>query len=142
MNALRASAIVLVGLPCCAFATACRSVHPSVGDQVAGFRQLLSLVDPAPTVTVCLGVANGDRVRDAPPRVLSALRPERPTVRPLAACGGANGAEHAAVRLLLMSATTMGDTLLVEGANGALTYRCRVSRSRAWAGTCVLVRFV
>jgi hypothetical protein len=141
MKALRKSAICLIGLPC-AFATACRSGRPGAADQVAGFRQLLRLADPAPAAAVCLGLAQGDRVRDAPPRVLAALRTERPTLRPLSACAGGNGMEPGAVRLLLTRAKTTGDTLLVEGANGALTYKCRVSRSGAWAGNCVLTRAV
>ena len=140
MSSLRNVAILLLGL-LCAFAPGCRSAGLSAADQLAGFRQLLSVADPPRADTLCVAVAQDDHVRDAAPNVVAALRTERPSARPMSACGGPNDGRPGQVRRFLTSATTRADTLLVTGTDGrGLTYRCRVSRSGSWGGVCAASR--
>ena len=138
MSSLRNAGILLLGIPC-AFAAACRSAGLPPADQLAGFRQLLSVSDPPRADTLCVAVARGDNVHDAAPEVVSALRAERVNVRPMSACGGPNGRRPGQVRLFLTRASTRADTLLVGGADSrGLTYDCRVSRSGSWRASCAI----
>lgn len=140
MNSLRNAGILLLALPC-AFAVGCRSAGLSAADQLAGFRQLVSVADPPRADTLCVAVSQGDHVRDAAPDVIAALRTERPDARPMSACGGPAGGRPGQVRLFLTSATTRADTLVVTGTDGRrVTYNCRVSRSGRWGGVCGIGR--
>ena len=138
MSSLRTAGILLLGLPC-AFAAGCRSGGLPAADQLAGFRQLLSVADPPPADTLCVAVVRGDRIRDAAPAVVAALRTERPDARPMSACGGFYPGRPGQVRLLLTSTRTRADTLLVTGADRrGITYDCRLSRSGSWRASCVI----
>jgi hypothetical protein len=135
MAALRS--VLLVGVPI-VLATGCRSGRPPATEQIAAFHRLLTMEAVAPTDTVCVGLARGDRTVDAPPAVLAALRTEAPGVRTLSDCAGG----PARKRLYLMSVKRTADTLIFTGAAGAMSYRCRVSYSGGWPGTCVASRAV
>jgi hypothetical protein len=135
MTIVRAIALVGVWI---ALATACRSGRPPTTDQIAAFHRLLRMEAVAPTDTLCVGLIKGDATRDAPPAVLAALRTEVPGVRTLSECAG----DPARKRLYLTSVQRTADTLIFTGAAGAITYRCRVSYSGAWPGTCAASRGV
>jgi hypothetical protein len=118
-----------------ALAIGCRSGQPAAADQVAAFRRLLTMEVVAAPDTVCVGVAQASGARDAPPAVLAALHAELPGVRPLSGCDA--GANPAWKRLYLITVKRTGDTLVFTGAVGRVTYRCHVSYSEVWPGTCV-----